>query len=201
MAVGIVSILLSSCNFHAVPNDGSLAVERRNQGYIAPSTDTSAKFWLGHAPFCGIQVWTTDEWGYVWGEIPEINLDEGTFASPNIGVYMPVFGLYDEKGAGLNGDYDLSEIASFECDVWIDEPTTEESEISVYHAPANTKKFVPKTEREHIVMELVPQNKGHILFLFSWNTKTENNVFHVENVAFYDKNGNQVTNIPYTLTD
>lgn len=189
----------ASCNFSAFPNDGTKAEDRRNKGHVEPDRSTTQKFWKGWAPFIGVQVWGPTEG---WGKEPVINLDEGTFGLPEAGLYMPVFGGYDDKGNAIEGgEYDLSKISSFGCDVWAEkEGDVTEMYFSVYHATANEYRFVPKTEPEHISIELTPQQKGTILFLIGMQSGSGENVVHVENVAFYDDEGNQVKSIPFTIT-
>lgn len=197
-AVLVAGTMLASCDFSAIPNDGSLAKDRRNQGYVEPTQETTAKFWSGYAPFCGIQVWGPTEG---WGKNPEIDLDEGTFGLREIGLYMPVFGAYGENGAGVPGEYDLSQIKAFECDVWTEKEGIKEMYISVFHSKDNEKHFIPKTEPEHIRYEIKPQQQGTILFLFGMETNSTDNVIHVENVAFLDADGNQITHIPFNFAE
>lgn len=210
-ALILITGFLSSCNFTAIPNDGSNADNRLSQGYSEPAKDnggsggneesfqggnTNDKFWKDWAPFAGIQVWGLAP-NEGWGKVPVIDLETGTFSCSETGVYMPLFGAYDSSGAGINGTYDLSKIKKFECDIWTEKANIKEMTIYVYNKVE--KKFVPKTTSEHIEIEVTPEQAGNILFRLSWETTTTNNVLHMENIAFYDENGNQVKDISFTL--
>ena len=208
LAVISLAVIFTSCNFTAVPNDGSLAKERLKFGYKDPAdnpfdgSQTTAKFWKGYAPFVGIQCWGKGE-GESWGSIPDVDMDAGTLTSSDStgGTYMPVFGAYGEGGAGIDGEYDVSTIMSFECDVWSEGSTGKELEISVYHATANEKRINLTEEPQHVTINLTPQNTTHVLFLLGWSNTPTGDIIHMENIAFYDAEGIQVTKIPFVLAE
>ncbi len=199
-----LSLFLSSCAFVATPNDGSLAKERRNKGPINAKnpfdgSETTAKFWKGYAPFIGIQCWGKGE-GESWGSIPDVDMDAGILTSSDESgfTYMPVFGAYGDGGAAIDGDYDVASIVKFECDTWSEGSTGKELTFSIYHATANEKKYTLTEESQHVSINLTPQDTTHVLFLLSWSNDPKGDSIHIENIAFYDAEGNQVKHIPFT---
>ncbi|MBB5219730.1 hypothetical protein HNP77_002112 [Treponema rectale] len=204
----LVSVLFLACNPDGAFNDGSSAKARRNKGYRQPENDpfggeeTTAKFWKGYAPFSGIQCWGMGE-NESWGRNPEIDLDAGTFRSSGDegGSYMPVFGAYGIGGTGIDGEYDVSSVSSFECDVWSEGSSGKELEISVYHSPLNQKNVILSETPQHVEINLTIQNTTHILFLLGWSNTPSGDIIHIENVAFYDDEGKQVTYIPFKLNE
>lgn len=207
----MLSLLALTGCVDAQANDGSEGKERLSQGYskseeknpFGGDTSSSQKFWKGYAPFVGVQFWGMGE-GETWGGLPSIDFDSGTLkntSNTKNKTCMPVFGAYGEGGASIDGEYDVSSIKRFEFDAWGEGADEMELEVSVYHADANTEKSAITPERQHFTMDLTPQDTTHILFLLGWSGDPEDYLLHIENIAFYDGEGNQVTHIPFVIPE
>lgn len=212
--IALSALAFVACSMEAESNDGSKAATRLEQGYKEPPKQgtggnidnpdggaTSQKFWAGYAPFVGIQVWGPSEG---WGQAPLIDLDAGTItaeaASP--AVMFPVFGGYDETGAAVIGSYDCSKIKKIEFDVKASKAggtMTFASYISggeVKHADGVA--LSTEFERKSYTISS-GSDDVEILFYFNLSIPSKGYTVTVNNIAFYDADGKQVTDIPFNV--
>ena len=221
--LAMAAMAFFSCTMDAESNDGSKAADRLEQGYNpeAPQTgggsgggnggggsssggdfeggSTSQKFWKGFAPFIGIQVWGPSEG---WGQEPAIDMDEGTIkaeaASP--GVMFPVFGGYNDTGSAIIGSYDCSKVRKIEFDIKADRANgkmTFASYLSGGEIKHTADEAIP-TEFVKKSYAVTGSDDVEILFYFNIALPGKGYTVTVNNLAFYDAEGNQITKIPFT---
>ncbi len=221
--LAMAAMAFFSCTMDAESNDGSHAGERLEQGY-KPQTpqngggsgggnggggsssggdfsggSTSEKFWKGWAPFIGIQVWGPSEG---WGQAPAIDMDAGTIkaeaATP--GVMFPVFGGYNDTGSAIIGSYDCSKVRKIEFEVKANRgggTMTFASYLSGGEIKHTADEAIP-TDFVKKSYAVTGADDVEILFYFNIGLPGKGYTVTVNNVAFYDADGKQITNIPFT---
>lgn len=212
--VALGAFAFIACSVEASVNDGATAEVRLSKGYKEAPKDpvtgdfdggqTTDKFWKGYKPFIGIQVWGPSEG---WGQAPVIDMTAGTITAlddPNAPKCMfPVFGGFDEKGASIIGTYDCSKVRKIEFDI----------KASRAGGTATFASYVSGEEKKHATDEAISTEfvkKSYTvtgtkdvdkLFFFNIAIPATGYVVTINNVAFYDADGNQLTEIPFTPND
>lgn len=209
LMVSCCVFFMAGCQNNAVADDGT---DIRDYSKIDTGSDdsgsgggaggeTSQKFWKEYAPFVGIQVWTKGADGSVWGQEPVINMDEGTISaiSASPAVMFPVFGAFDEAGEKKIGTYDCSKIRKIEFEIKANVAGSDMTFAS-YVSGSEVKQTKEKLTTEFVKKSYDVQgsSSADILFYFNLDVPNASYVVTVNNVAFYDGAGNQITDIQFT---
>lgn len=207
--LAVTALAFFSCTMDAESNNGSHAGERLEQGYKpeAPQNgggnggSASQLFWKGYAPFIGIQVWGAAP-NEGWGQEPIIDMDAGTITAGKAtpAVMFPVFGGYNDSGSEIIGSYDCSKVRKIAFDIKANK-TGGTMTFASYVSGGEIK----HTEGEAIPTEFVTKSynvtgsdDAEILFYFNIGSNGKGYTVTVNNVAFYDAEGKQITDIPFT---
>lgn len=220
LGAGMIA-LLTSCNFVASPNDGTFAKDgldhyvdwSNGDGENGPSGGggtgggtTTDKFWKDWKPFYGIQVWTR-EGNNVWGQEPDIDLVAGTISATTASpaVMFPVFGAFDENGSALIGTYDYSAVKKFSFKIKSNKGTNNEVTLGTYFTvtgdKAVEKKLTVTNEFKEVVVEVSGGTSNGYMFYLNCAVPDADYVVTVNDVAFYDAEGNQIKDLPMTPND
>ena len=159
---------------------------------------TTDKFWKGWRPYYGIQVWTTGEYGDVWGQEPVINMASGTISATKASLIMlPVFGAFDENGVELSGAYDYSAVKKFSLKIKANKAGSTVG-IGTYFTGSESepKKTITLTTDFQPVEIPVTNGTSHkYMFYLNCAVPSADYVVTVNDVAFYDAQGNQIKDL------
>ena len=218
LGAGMIA-LLTSCNFVANPNDGTLAKDGLNRyvdwskgdGEKDPSVGggtgggtTTDKFWKDWKPFYGIQIWTTGADGSVWGQEPDVDLVAGTISATkaNPPVMFPVFGAFDENGSALIGTYDYSAVKKFSFKIKASRAGSTVL-IGTYFtgSESKTEEIPLTTDFQNVEIPVTNGTSHGNMFYLNCAVPSADYVVTVNDVAFYDAEGNQIKDLPMTRND
>ena len=218
LGAGMIA-LLTSCNFAANPNDGTFAKDGLNR-YVDwskgdvekdPSVGggtgggtTTDSFWKGWQPFIGIQVWGPAEG---WGQDPDIDMVSGTISATVVPIpdktatMFPVFGAFDENGSDLIGTYDYSAVKKFSFKIKASRAGSTVV-IGTYFTGSESKKTITlTTEFQNVEIPVTGGTSNGYLFYLNCSVPSKDYVVTVNDVAFYDADGNQIKDLPMTPND